>query len=374
MRSTTLVTLIGVAALTVTACSLHPAAPSGPTSAPAAEPFVLASTTNLRQVAQLTGAGSPNRTDRVDVGGADLGSMTTMDGRTYFAFGDTFGKRPANPTGAGGENWRSNVMAVSSDTDPTDGITFDSWITGDDGKAGELLPSLKVDGEEMTKIPTHGFAVGHTLYLAYMSVRHWGAPGEWDANYSSLARSTDEGRTWTLLDDVRWPGDSGFVQVAPAHVSDGGVDYLYLWGIPAGRFGGLRLMRVPEASVEDLSAYRYFAGTDAAGAPTWSPDLGAARLVVDDQVGEPSVVWNPYLRRWLLTAQQGNGSVMVWEGTSPWRWTDQPRLLVDATEHPGLYAPFMNPAFVADGGRRIFFTLSLWGPYNVFWFSADLVT
>ncbi|MGI3784554.1 MAG: DUF4185 domain-containing protein [Janthinobacterium lividum] len=364
------VTLLGLTALAVAACSPTVTAP---VAAAHQDQFVLAGTTNLRQVAQLTGADSLNHTDRVDVGGLDLGSMTTMDGRTYFAFGDTFGKRPDNPTGAGGENWRSNVMAVSTDTDPTDGIRFDSWVTGKDGKAKELLPSAKVDGKEMTKIPTHGFAVGHTLYLAYMSVRHWGDPGEWDANYSSLARSTDRGRTWTLLDDVRWPGDGGFVQVAPAHVVDGGVAYLYLWGIPAGRFGGLRLMRVPEDAVEDLASYRYFSGTDATGSPLWSPDLGAAQLVVDDQVGEPSVVWNAYLQRWLLTAQQANGSAMIWEGTTPWHWSTQPRLLVDATEHPGLYAPFMNPAFVTDGGHRIYFALSLWGPYNVFWYSVDLV-
>ena len=29
-------------------------------------------------------------------------------------------------------------------------------------------------------------------------------------------------------------------------------------------------------------------------------------------------------------------------------------------------------AYVSDDGRRIYFTLSLWDPYNVFWFSADL--
>ena len=32
----------------------------------------------------------------------------------------------------------------------------------------------------------------------------------------------------------------------------------------------------------------------------------------------------------------------------------------------------MNPRYVTEGGRRIHFSLSLWGPYNVFWFSADL--
>lgn len=32
-----------------------------------------------------------------------------------------------------------------------------------------------------------------------------------------------------------------------------------------------------------------------------------------------------------------------------------------------------EPRYVSDDGRTIYFTLSLWGPYNVFWFSMDLV-
>ncbi len=32
----------------------------------------------------------------------------------------------------------------------------------------------------------------------------------------------------------------------------------------------------------------------------------------------------------------------------------------------------MNPRYVSDGGKTVYFALSLWGPYNVFWFSADL--
>ncbi len=79
----------------------------------------------------------------------------------------------------------------------------------------------------------------------------------------------DQGKTWTPLDSPQWPGDSNFVQLAASHVQDAGTEYLYLWGIPSGRFGGVQLMRVPATTeaVEDLSAYTYFAGVDDAGAP-----------------------------------------------------------------------------------------------------------
>jgi hypothetical protein len=40
---------------------------------------------------------------------------------------------------------------------------------------------------------------------------------------------------------------------------------------------------------------------------------------------------------------------------------------------PGPYAPFMLPKDATNRGRTIYFTLSKWGLYNVFWYRADLV-
>ena len=84
---------------------------------------------DVTEVAKLTGADSINKTERYGVAGTDLGSMFNMDDKTYFVFGDTFGYRPPGMTGGGGEQWRSNVMAVSTDSDPSDGITFDGFIS-----------------------------------------------------------------------------------------------------------------------------------------------------------------------------------------------------------------------------------------------------
>ena len=118
------------------------------------------------------------------------------------------------------------------------------------GQAKELLPSKKIDGVEMTVIPTHGFEANGAMYLHWMSVRHWGKPGEWETNDAGLARSTDEGKSWTVLEGPRWSGESHFVQVSPVKLSAEGVDWIYFWGTTHGRFGGLKLMRVPEARVE----------------------------------------------------------------------------------------------------------------------------
>lgn len=329
----------------------------------------------LEEVARLTGPDAINDTAQYAVAGTDLGSMINQGDKTWFVFGDSFGYRAPGLTGGGGEDWRSNVLAVSTDSDPTDGITFERFITDEDGDARELIPSRKIDHSEMTTIPTYGVAVGETLYLYFMSVRHWGEPGMWDANYGGVARSTDGGETWQVLEELRWPGDSNFVQVAPYKVDDGagGTD-IYFWGISAGRFGGVKLMKVPEAEIETMASYRYFAGTDASGAPVWSENLEDAAPVVRGTVGELSVLWNEELGRWMMTYLNGGGDVVLREGLQPWGpWGNAISLMTQAG-FPGLYGPYMNPRYLSDDGRTFYFTISRWGPYNVDWMKATLVT
>ncbi len=331
--------------------------------------LVLEGVTNLSRVAQLTGKDSPNRTDRFGVYGADLGSMFQSGDRTYFVFGDTFGKRSPYRSGAGGADWRSNTMAYSRDTDPADGITFDGWITDQQGVAKELLHSKKVDNDEITVIPTNGVAVGGAMYLFYMSVKHWGAPGHWVCNHSGVARSTDGGRIWTKLESPRWPGDSNFVQVAI--FKQGGT--LLMWSIPAGRFGGVTLMKVPSADIERADRYRYFAGMQD-GKPRWSSSMKDAATVVKPPVGELSVLWDDYLDGWIMTyLNEETHNLEIREGLTPWGPWGPAKTLVSAGRYPGLYGAFMLPEYTANDGRTIYFTMSQWGPYNVFWMRADLV-
>jgi len=333
-------------------------------------PFVLGGVRNVHQVARVTGPASPNKTSRYDIGGQDLGSMFEADGKTWFVFGDTFGTRPAGMTGGGGSNWRSNTLAYTTDDTPGDGIKLDGYIVDDTGWARQLISAKQVDNVEMTVIPTYGFAANGAMYLTYMSVKHWGSPGEWVTNYSGFAKSTDHGRTWTKLQTPRWPGDSNFIQMSVTKV---GGD-LYFWAVGAGRFGGVRLMKVREQDVEHRGAYRYFSGLTAGGVPRWSPSMKSARTIVDGTVGELSVVWNEYLHRWLMTYTDGGaGAAAIREAPAPWGpWSDS-KTLLSQSKVPGLYAPFMSSRYTANHGRTIYFTLSKWGPYNVFWYQADLV-
>ena len=356
------------ATVIMSACSTTRPTAQVPAPELAGQDLTLEGVSQLTPIVQLTGRDSINRTDRLGVYGCDLGSVFQDGNRTWFLFGDTFGRRPASKIGAGGENWRSNTMAWTTAQDPAGGITLDGWITDSQGTAKELVSSKKVDGDEITVIPTNGVAANGALYIFYMSVRHWGAPGWWESNYSGVARSTDNGQTWTKLDRPRWPGSSNFVQ-AGIWKQDG---ELLIWAIPSGRPGGVALMKVPEAQIERAESYRYYVGMRD-GKPVWSLTMQDAAVIVDAPVGELSAAWNPYLDRWILTyLNEHSHNLEIREAVAPWGPWGPARTLVSAMRYPALYGAFLCPSWTAEGGRVIYFTMSQFGPYNVFLMRANL--
>ena len=318
---------------------------------------------SVEQVAQLTGQPSLNDTGAVAVYGTDLGSMFVHgDDRLYFLFGDTFGA-PGHPTTSG--DWRSNTMAWSTDLDPRDGVRFDGWIVDGAGRARALVEGDHApnDGSgEVTKIPTCGWSDFGRMYVWLMSVRRWGDPGRWDVNFAELATSDDDGETWVRT-GVQWPSTSNFIQVATV---EHGLQRWFL-GIPAGRFGGVKVARVDPGAVLDRGAYEYWAH----GA--WVALESAAAEVVPGPVGELSVVWNRYVNRWLMTyLNESAGRIELRQATDPAGPWSEPFELASSVGYPGLYGAFLSPWLVEDYGRVVYFVMSQWGPYNTFLMKATL--
>jgi hypothetical protein len=321
---------------------------------------VLAGIEDVEMVAWLTGPESPSKTDEnYRVLGTDLGSMFDLNGTLYIAFGDTFGCcRPAEGGGGGGQ-WRYNVLAYTTDRDLEDGITLDGMITDKNGRARAVL---KKRFEDFTIIPTAGIAVDDRMYLHYMAVKEWGAPGHWTLNRSGWAYSDDQGETWTQPADAVWEGDTNFGMAGlVAHE-----DYIYVFGTHGGRYSGAALARVPSDSVLDMTAYSYWNGSE------WVSDPEEAVEVVPSPVGELSVAWNSYLERWIMTyldePRRGNVIREAPELTGPW---SEPLMLVSSTDYPSLYGAYLHPW--ASDGEVIYFNMSQWGPYNVLLMRARLV-
>jgi hypothetical protein len=314
-------------------------------------------------VAKVTGPGSVSNTPAAwGVYGTDLGiAWDNGAGQTLFAFGDTFGSTWHTP-GGNGNDWRSQVLLRSTDTVLSDGVSFVSAATDTPGHAKELIPSQKIDDVEMTVIPTAGVSVGSRQYLAYMSVRHWGVPGSWDTNYAAIAYSDDNGQTWVTAGGPRWDNPAGTDPFQMASFARAG-GYVYVFATPNGRLGDVHVARVPEGSILDKTAYRYWDGSAwVAGSDT------LATSVVAGPVAELSVRYDSTRALWLMTAMRGT-DIVLWTSSSPTGPWSAPQVIVSDADFPGLYGGFQHPW---SSGDDLYLMVSQWDPYNVYLLRVSL--
>ncbi len=360
-------------------------------------------------VSHITGPSSTNKTvPRFNVLGTDLGIMWDNGaGQTMLAFGDTTGANDDPVCNGLVGRWRSNVLLRSDDAELSDGMDISSAAMASPGQAREILPSLKQDGIEKTVIPTAGIAVpdadaenGFRQYLAFMSVKSWGLPGEWTTNYSAIAYSDDNGDTWitptfgsvmdmvanaspdtgtqafktaqAAMSSVRFPtaGNENFQM--SAFVREHGADirdpdsYIYSFGTPSGRSGSAYLSRVRQKDIANASAYTYWDGTG------WASSPAQASTVIGGKVSELSVAYNEYLGKYIaMYTHPLKGLVVRTADTLTGPWSDT-TTLINPLEVPAFYGAFMHPASNASGESTLYFTGTTWSDYNVMLLRTDL--
>lgn len=310
----------------------------------------------VERASWLTGPRSTSRTDLTwNVYGADLGHPLLHGDDLYLVFGDTFGR-----TGREGPDWRSNTLARVSSPEPGDDFVIADMVTDETGEAAELLHSMKVEGVEKTVIPTYGIGVGDEMVLHYMSVRRWNTPGRWEVAYAGFASSVDNGVTWTVHDEVL-DGNGNFAQVAMVALDD----HVLLYGIPAGRFGGVQLARALADDLARPSTFEYWDGND------WTADADDAVDIVPAPVGELSVRWSETLEQWLMMYLDETLRAVVVrtapEPVGPW---SAARVVTTDRQYPTSYAPYFVPGPDRDG--QAYFTMSQFGPYQVSLMRLDL--
>lgn len=346
----------------------------------------------LVEIARLTGADSINHTDRVGIGGTDLGHCVEHDGKLYLLFGDTYATETDLPDpDRKDRDWRFSAMAWTTDRDLSDGLNFNDWLARPDGTARQLFRSDR--GKPITEIPTGAISVNGSIYAWYMSVSHWGVTGDWTVDYTGLTRWRTGEEAFTVLDRFTLPGDKGIGMVAAARADEQGrpilngaphlitgpttrparpmfVDegYVYLWATPGGRWGGVKLLRVLAATIEDAKSYEYFAGLDDQHRPRWSRDADDAEEIIHRPVGEMSVLWNPAIRGWMMISHNEPGRTFdLRQSPTPWGpWSSSMIACSFADKPGGWYAPYTNEWLLADGGKTIYLTYSKWRPYDVY--------
>lgn len=347
---------------------------------------------SYRRLGLLTGKDSPNRTEVYDVGGCDLGFpvYSSVTDSMYYFFGDTF----SSPTQSG--RWRSNTMGISKDFDGADGVTLDDFYKSSSGIAKAIVDGHHLDNYEVTKIPTGAVELNGTLYLFYMSIREW---KNWRVNYNGVVSSSDGGENWRRVHDLTWvysdegliaddtlilmnesvdmtPGEGNvtsegrvapnFGQIYPVLSPKDG--YVYLFGIPGGRAGGVKLGRVRPENFENFEKIEYFTGRDADGQPIFvagRDGLAAIRdsdeaYIIKDATAEPSVVYNDYLGKWMLF----NIGMTARFADTPWgEWSDSQHL-TDPSEVSG-YGCIVVDKLSKERGRILYVIASVWMPdYN----------
>jgi hypothetical protein len=321
----------------------------------------------VREVAKETGANSINRTDkRWQVDGTDLGIMwESGPGEIAAAFGDTVG-RGFHPPGGMGNDWRSNVLAFSSDRDLSDGMTFDRMVTDDRCHAAEVLSSRKLDNIEVTTIPTSGFAIGDRQYLSYMAIRTWNSlPGTFYTNYGGIAYSDDHGQTWTKDPYARWDNIFGLSNFQVAAMVPHG-DYVYMFGTPNTRLAAVGVARVPKDQLLNTTAYQYWRDGN------WTPVGGSAFAtpIVYAPAGELSVRFDTARNVWQMSyLDTAKAAVVVRESDLPQGgWSDS-SATVTVRDYPELYGGFIHPW---SSGADLYFTISTWSDYNVYLMHATV--
>jgi hypothetical protein len=330
---------------------------------------------SVERIARVTGTTmsgetfpSPNKTAlNWNVGGTDLGIIWEMGPGAYgIFFGDTFGRdftpNPSSP-GPNGTSWRSNVLAFSDDNDLEDGLALSSMVVDGKGDAREIIYGGKdASGNgNWTSIPTAAIRANGIDYVHYFNIRNWTG---WITNYSGMYKSADNGQTWAKCESISFSSYSNFGQVGYCK-KDG---YVYMIGTQTGRDSNAKLARFLEADIENQTNYEYW---DGASGQWLTGNESKASIIIDDKVGELSFIYNQKLEKWIIayfSSDRYNITMRTAEDiTGPW---SEPYELATGAEYAQLYGSYLHPLSVT--GNKLYFTMSIWMPYNVFLMKAEL--
>ncbi|GAB17779.1 hypothetical protein GOEFS_039_00130 [Gordonia effusa NBRC 100432] len=281
--------------------------------------------------------------------------------------GATRGSGFAGDTGTSaptGFDWRVNTLAYSS-TKNLRQMSYSGFLTDRASHARQVISARRVNGSEITTLPTSGISIGGRQYMTYASVRRFGpSPGSWTTNYSGIAVSNDNGVTWRKSGNAFWTNAGPARNFQMLSLARRG-NWVYMFGTEQGRIGGVYVARVPAHQLMYRSAYQYWMGNH------WQKGLvGEPQPIVSGGIGEVSVQYSPSLRRWLMIATDvfNNGIVLRQAATPQGPWTS-PQVIASAKNYPSIYGASIHPW---SKGNDLFFTMSQWSSYNVYLMHATI--
>lgn len=327
---------------------------------------------------------------RYGIRGTDLGNSFEHDGRVYFLFGDTVGRLDR----------ALDTIAITEATDPEQGVRLD-FLT-----AGRDYLTIQPPGISMGpfEVPVAGISLGGQMYVA-VSTNH--SPDR-STDRSVLTRFTLPAtfqplRTISQLPAGHFVKMSLHIQPGPiAGISSAG-PFVLVWGTGAYRQSDAYLSVVPVAQFETGKGTMYFAGTDAAGTPSWTANESEAKPIVQNgTLGDLSVTWCKDLGLWLMTYDRRapTHGIAFSYSRAPWGPWSEPQILFNGANdglgkfihnpnanppdglagpvigkgqmdpeavHGGAYAPYVVERWTKLRGSELsmYYVLSTWNPYVV---------
>lgn len=338
--------------------------------------------------------------------GTDLGAVTLYDGKLWFCIGDTqIDKLDFDHIGG------RFMVAYTSDTKLDDGIDLEGYLRCNDS------PDVAIDPKPRYPIPNALFTIrwagSEYMFGQYMEVDEVSGHDH-HVYYSALVRYDRTKKVFVPYkpDVYRWTTPGAPKKHFHFAMASFWVDYragwLYAVGSPSGRFGGVKLARIPLKSfmrLDDKRGWEYFLGEGKWSAPTddptvldsaawlippkdkdWNPDKDYDTLKWSEQaelitVAEFSVIYNPYLKSFMLItgrptpANSGGG---VWCHTAPnitGPWSKE-TLLMANHQRGGFdwsyYGTYTTDAMLKDNGKKIFLLATTWETYGVYLYEISL--
>ncbi len=319
----------------------------------------------------------------------DLGVPFRHNNITYLLFGDSQGTHPGD----------RDATAYTSDTNPDDGLAL-SFLTDINGN----WDPLTIPGVNMStfNVPTEVVSWNGNMYL-YATTNTMAK--------SVVALSTDNGYTYTKLYD--WSTNhfinASIVEVnlnaVPGFPSSTGQG-MAIFGSGTYRASNVYLAYQHMNNIGTASGIQYFAGL-VGGNPTWTTnEASAAALFNQPCVGELSVTYNAFIKKWIMTYncdQNPSVGVNARFADMPWGpWSQEQVIFHDWVDGGycnfihvdwnyqncdnafdagreytwgGDYGPYQFPEFAKSTDNTktsIYYTLSTWNPYTVVLIRSDL--
>ncbi len=374
----------------------------------ASEPII---TTSVTLIGKVIGTGTqsfngggldPSSVTQFDnaaiggVQGADLGAPTLYNNRWYFVLGDSVGLT-TDPF---------KVLSAPFTSNLDQGIHVDNFLNPQFGTyAGKGIPDTTYT------LPNGAFTLSQggteSMFADFMSGGNLGGSTHWSDLTKIAKYNPNDGlfhpyKDSTFIWQKSFSGTLQYNFAQDSFIVDNNAGYLYMVGSLANRFGGVKLARIPISEFLDTNntnGFSYYEGNNNWSPPTvnestidsqvvWliSPrdpsfslnkDYGNASSFPSGTnactyltVSEFSVIYNPYLQKYLLM----NGSDCLTGGiyyytadniTGPWSTRQVMTMPMPATPW-GYYAPYVTDSFLQNNGQTMYLIASSWSHYGIY--------